>query len=45
MCDKAKIIGSITVEEMENHYLLLQVGPGGKPVCVQKAPKNLVHRM
>ena len=30
---------------MENHYLLLQVRPAGKPVGLQNVPKNLVHRM
>ena len=43
--DKAKNTGSVTVEEVENHYLLLQVGPSGKHVGVQNGPKNLVHRM
>ena len=43
--NKAKSTRSITVEEVENHYLLLKVGPGGKRVGVQKVPKNLVHRM
>ena len=43
--DKAKSTGSVTVEEVENHYLLLQVGPDGKRVGVQNVPKNLVHRM
>ena len=27
--DKARNTGSITIEEVENHYLLLKVGPGG----------------
>ena len=43
--DKARNTGSVTVEEVENHYLLLKVGPGGKRVGVQNVPKNLVHRM
>ena len=43
--DKARNTGSVTVEEVENHYLLLKVGPGGKRVGEQKVPKNLVHRM
>ena len=43
--DKAKNIGSVTVEEVEKHYLLLKVGPGGKHVGVQNVPQNLVHRM
>ena len=43
--DKARNTGSVTVEEVENHYLLLKVGPGGKRVGVQNGPKNLVHRM
>ena len=43
--DKARNTGSVTVEEVENHYLLLKVGPGGKHVGVQNVPKNLVHRM
>ena len=43
--DKARNTGSVTIEEMENHYLLLKVGPGGKHVSVQNVPKNLVHRM
>ena len=38
---RAKNTGSVTVEEVENHYLLPQVGPGGKRVGVQNAPKNL----
>ena len=42
---KARNTGSVTVEEVENHYLLLKVGPGGKRVGVQNVPKNLVHRM
>ena len=40
--DKAKNTGSVTVE---NHYLLLQVGPGGKGVGVQNIRMNLVHKM
>ena len=43
--DKARNTGSVTVEEVENHYLLLKVGPGGKHVGMQNVPKNLVHRM
>ena len=43
--DKARNTGSVTVEEVEKHYLLLKVGPGGKRVGVQNVPKNLVHRM
>ena len=43
--DKARNTGSVTVEEVENHYLLLKVGPGGKRVGVQNVPKNLVHSM
>ena len=43
--DKAKNTGSVTVEEVENHYLLLKVGPGRKRVGVQNVPQNLVHRM
>ena len=43
--DKAKNTSSVTVEEVETHYLLLQVGPGGKRVGVQNVPKNLVQRM
>ena len=43
--DKARNTGSVTVEEVENHYLLLKVGPGGKCVGVQNVLKNLVHRM
>ena len=45
VCDKAKNTNSVTVEEVENHYLLLQVGPGGKDVGVQNVPKSLVQRM
>ena len=45
VCDKAKNTGSVTVEEVEHHYLLLQVGPGGKHVGVQNVPKSLVQRM
>ena len=45
VCDKAKNTGFVIVEEMENHYLLLQVAPGGKHVGVQNVPKNLVQRM
>ena len=43
--DKARNTGSVTVEGVENHYLLLKVGPGGKCVVVQNVPKNVVHRM
>ena len=43
--DKARNTGSVTVEEVQNHYLLLKVGPGGKHVGVQNVPKKLVHRM
>ena len=43
--DKAKNTGSVTVEEGENHFLLLNVGPGGKRVGVQNVPQALVHRM
>ena len=43
--DKAKNTGSVTVEEVGNHYLLLRVGPGGERVGVQNVPQNLVHRM
>ena len=43
--DKAKNTGSVTVEEVKNHYLLLKVGSGGKHVGVQHIPENLVHRM
>ena len=42
---QGKNTGSVTVEEVENHYLLLKVGPGGKCVGVQNVPQNLVHRM
>ena len=45
MRDKAKNTGSVTVEEVKNNYLLLQVFPGSKRVDVQNVPKNLVHRM
>ena len=45
MPDKAKQRGSVSVEEVVNHYLLLQVGLGSKHVGVQNVPKNLVHRM
>ena len=43
--DKAKNTGSVTVEEVQNHYLLLKLGPGGKRVGVQNVTQNLVHRM
>ena len=33
--DKARNTGSLTVEEVENPYLLLKVGLGGKRVGVQ----------
>ena len=39
--DKARNTGSVNVEEVENDYLLLKVGPGGKRVGVQNVPKNL----
>ena len=45
VCDKAKNTGSVTVDGVENHYLLLNAGPGGKRVGVQNVPHNLVHRM
>ena len=41
--DKARNTGCVTVGEVENHYLLLQVGPGGKRVGVQNVSKNLVQ--
>ena len=43
--DRAKNTGSITVEEVEKHDLLLKVGPRGKRVGVQNVPQKLVHRM
>ena len=43
--DKAKNTGYVTAEEVENHHLLLQVGPSGKHMGVQNVPKNLVQRM
>ena len=43
--NKAKNTGSVAVEEVENHYLLLQVCRGGKRVGVQNVPKDLVHNM
>ena len=43
--DKARNTVTVTVEEVENHYLLLKVSPGGKRVGLQNIPKNLVHRM
>ena len=43
--DKARNTGSVTVEEVENHYLLPKLGSGGKRVGVQNVPQNLVHRM
>ena len=42
--DKAKNTGSVAVEEVENHYLLLKFGPGGKRVGVQNVPQK-VSRM
>ena len=35
---KARNTGSVTLQEVENHYLLLKVGPGGKHVGVQNVP-------
>ena len=43
--DKAKNTGSVTVEEVESHYLLLQGGPGSKRVGVENVAKNLVQSM
>ena len=43
--DKARNTASVTVEEVENHYFLLKVGPGGKRVEVHNVLKNLVHSM
>ena len=43
--DKAKNTGSVTVDDVESHYLLLQVQPGGKRVGVQNDSKNLVQRI
>ena len=43
--EKAKNTGSVTVEELESHYLLLKIGPGGKRAGVGNVPRNLVHRM
>ena len=43
--DKAKKTSSVTVEEVENHYVSLKFGPGGKRVGVQNVPQNLVHKM
>ena len=43
--DKANNTGSVNVQEVENHYLLLQVGLGGKRVGVQSVLDNLVQRM
>ena len=43
--DNAKNTSLVNVEELDNHYLLLQVGPGGKRVGVQNVTKNLVQRM
>ena len=42
---KARNTGSVTVEEVENYYLLLKGGPSGKRVGGQSAPNNLVHTM
>ena len=38
--DKPKNTGCVTVEEVENHYLLLKVGPGGKRVGVQNVTRT-----
>ena len=43
--DKAENNGSVTVEEVKNDYLVLQVWPGGKHLGVQSGTKNLVQRM
>ena len=43
--DNATNTGSVTVEEVENHYFLLKVGPRGKRVGVQNVPQNRLHRM
>ena len=43
MRNKGKNTGFVTVEEVENHYLSPNVGPGG--VGVQNVPQTLVHRM
>ena len=43
--DKTTKTGSVTVEEVENHYLLLKACPRGKRVCEQNVPQKLVHRM
>ena len=43
--DRAKNTGFFPFPEMENHNLLLQVGPGGRRVGVQNLPKNLVQKM
>ena len=43
--DKVKNTVSVTVEEVENPYLLLKVGSGSKHVGVQNVPKNLEHRV
>ena len=40
-----KSTGDVTVEEVENDYLLLQAGPGFKRWGVQNGPKSLVHSM
>ena len=37
--DKAENTGSVTVEEMEHHYLLLKVGPSGKRVGGKTFPR------
>ena len=43
--DKARNTGFVTVEEVENHYLLLKVGQGCKRVGVENVSQNLVQRM
>ena len=43
--DKAKNTGSVTVQEVKNHSLLLNVDPGVKRVGEQNVPQTLVHRM
>ena len=43
--DMAKDTSSVTVEEVENHYPLLKVGPAGKHAGVQNVPQHLVHMM
>ena len=42
--DKAKNTCCVTVAEVENHYMLLKFGPGGKRVGVQNVPQNLVRK-